>query len=114
MGTIEVEPAATLLDEYEGEKCVGEGGHFFVREGDYEPDYEAFIVCCERCGATGYEQPDPEDRYTLCVLERGSEYCVPCYRQHVCGADVQKHSSTGICGSCGVVVEDGLKIGQMT
>lgn len=48
--SLELEPA-TGADESEQEKCVGEGGHFWLDEPEQE-DPAAYR--CERCGAVGY------------------------------------------------------------
>lgn len=51
MGTIKVEPPATLIDEYAAERCVGNGGHIFERQ-ESTPE-ELWYVICECCGAEG-------------------------------------------------------------
>lgn len=41
-------------DEHGSEKCVGEGGHFWVFEPPSGPDAADAHYACERCSATGF------------------------------------------------------------
>lgn len=59
MGTIFDIEVDTGYDAYMAEQCVGEGGHFFVREGDRDADGN-YYVTCERCTTVGWEKPDDE------------------------------------------------------
>lgn len=113
MGTIkDVEQMESgLAEEIAFEKCVGEGGHFFYRTGDVADDH--YIVACDRCSAVGNEEPDECDHVQVVTLMRGGDYCLPCYRRYKNPADVLREGPNGICASCGLAVDSGLKVGKV-